>query len=43
VALADPLLIHAELLHQGGERLQEISQLIFDKHLSPRIDRGQSK
>jgi hypothetical protein len=41
IKLADPLLIHAELLGGNSERLLKIAELIFNKYLAPRIDRGQ--
>jgi len=38
VQLADPLLIHAELLRGHSERLHEMAQLILNKYLAPRMD-----
>ncbi|PZV27511.1 MAG: hypothetical protein DCF12_03630 [Snowella sp.] len=35
--LADPLLIHAELMMSKDERLRETADIIFNKHIKPRI------
>lgn len=35
--LADPLLIHAELVQTAGERIQEISKMLLDDHILPRL------
>ncbi len=43
IKLADPLFIHAELLRGNSERLLKIAELIFNKYLAPRIDRGQTE
>lgn len=37
VTLADPLLIHAELLRGQSERLHEAAQLILEQYLAPRM------
>jgi hypothetical protein len=36
-ALADPLLVRAELLRAPGERIREIADDLFDKHIAPRL------
>jgi hypothetical protein len=35
--LADPLLIHAELIQMGGDRIQEIGKILLDQHILPRL------
>ena len=35
--LADPLLIHAELMMSKDERLRETAHIIFNKYIKPKI------
>jgi len=35
--LADPLLIYAELVQMTGDRIQEIGNMLLDKHILPRL------
>lgn len=35
--LADPLLIHAELVQITGDRIQEIVRILLDQHILPRL------
>jgi len=35
--LADPLLIHAEVVQMSGDRIQEIGKILLDQHILPRL------
>jgi hypothetical protein len=35
--LADPLLIHAELVQMTGDRIREIGDILLDQHILPRL------
>ena len=37
MALAQPLLVYAELLHDGTERAREAARVLYDQHLAPLI------
>ncbi|MGH7267775.1 MAG: type IV toxin-antitoxin system AbiEi family antitoxin [Candidatus Rokuibacteriota bacterium] len=38
IVLAQPLLVYAELLHDGSERAREVARQLYEQHLAPLID-----
>jgi hypothetical protein len=41
IPLADPLLIHAELLRAGGDRDKAVADEIYAKHIAGRLENAQ--